>query len=930
MPRLAFFLELGGNLAGNDRGLSRCIYRDREDLTAPTGYNGVIERQLMADKLPELAKDPQVIIDALWRLGPLAIDSIPESTAAILNQVETGQNETREGIRSIKSMLERGTDSPLGEALIQGPIEHANADQLVNDAEEIAEANPDNAVALLLKASGRLREHGLDVVAESVEQRAAEVLLEHNPERSEEALDLLINAARDQLNRGSSLAQISFGLIENANIEKPEWLAHWINGMQIWPLDPAQASNELLSVIRNDDSPLWAKADAAEVLLLIGGVSEGRHQLSRDADETEDGIRIKLCLADVEHGDWDELADIAKRTSSEMAALIHARHGRYLAHKDRSVESVEAFEKSMTKWSHVPNADEQIASAFYSVQVASQHSHELTDRLRFDLWPLAYELRSPVNFPEARGEALETQGMSNRLLGKYRESLIRFASALLVFRKSGSLNSEWVIHQRLGELNESVNEFDDAIRHYINGGQGEDAKKIVRKCDLEKLEGDIDLTGPAWERLAIYSVLSEIGEVVSPAYVERNLEQIITDTDSSSPPISGLSTIAAVALSTVSPLVPEKDRERVLALVTDQVTDHLGQNEQAAARALELGTEMDLWDESERLLGVFLEEPNVGAVDAGWIADVANREESIAAKLQEAALAGSKRALVALALADIKLDTPRHLISDEMVALCDNHVRSSLGLSSVEVKDGNVAVSGIRLRNVGSIALQASPEVQQELVDDTLRIVSSSKETENFRASAMSTLDDLVPTLSEEKMAEVAEIVSRFAAGNYGLLGVDRNLDHPFSAIRISLHIEGGLQACALQCAGTLEKRTPGTVPDLKDLVLVGLSDPRISVIRGALIAAHDVPSTEYVGLLRYLARFDNAPVRSLAFKAIDACGIAVEAFARVLMEDPAPLVRAGVLDVMLERSEPWASEIVKEMEDDPDPYIRWKARQAK
>lgn len=908
--------------------LGRCIYRDCGDSSRPAGFNHAIARQLQVDKLPELASNPRQIVDVLWQLAPLTVDSYAEGVAVVLNQIEASQSENREDLRAIRSLLERSSDSSAGEALVRGPAEHANADKLVSDAEEVAEANPENAVSMLLDASEKLRKHGLYVGAESVEQRAAEIL-EKIPDRSAEALNLRIQVARDQMNRGSGLAQSTFGSIERSDVEKPEWFGNWMNGMRHWPIVPDQARKDLLTVVRSDDSPLWAMADAAEVLLLLDGVSEARHQLLGAADESEDGIRIKLCLADADHEDWDDLVAIAARSSNEMAAIIYARHGRHLAHRDQSAESVESLEKSMDKWSRVPNADEQIASAFYSAQIVAQTSQDLADHLNFDLWPLAYELRSPVDFPEARGNALETQGMSNRLNDRPREAVIAYATALLVYRKSGSLNSEANIHQRLGELHESIEEYDTAIRHYINAGKGESAKKIARKCDLEKLEEDMDLTVPSWHRVAIYSILGEIGEVVSPSYVERNLEKILSDVEDPTPKMTGLITMGSVALSTVSTSVPEGERHRVRALVVDQVTNHLGHNEKAAARALELGTEMGIWDESELLLDVYLEEPNVGAVDAGWIADVANRNESIASQMKEAARAGSTRALYALSIADIKLHEARHLTPSEMQELCDNYVRSRLGQSSVEDEDGTVTVSGIHLDRVGSIALRSTPEVQGELVDDTLRIVTSANETENFRASAMSTLDDLVPSLSDEKAVEVADVVSRLAAGEYILHAADHNHDHPFSAARISLHVEGYLQACSTQCAASLEKRMPGIVPDLKDIVLTGLSDTRFTVIRGALIAAEYVPEREYSGLLMQLAGSDKAMIRSRAFAAINAGEVAAESFARKLARDPAPLVRAEVLDAVLERNDPWAQEILRDFEADPDAYLRMKARQA-
>jgi hypothetical protein len=908
--------------------LRRCIYRDSGDLTPPTEFNGVIERQLKADGFPELAERPQEIVDALWQLGPLAIESVSESTAAILSQIETSQQETREKFQSLEALMDRGSGRSLGEALIRGPVEYANADRLVSEAAEIVDSNPEGAVSILLDASGRLREHGLYVVAESVGQRAAEILLERVPERSSEALNLLIHVARDQLNRGSGLAQASFRSIESASVKKPEWLGGWMDGMRYWQVVPDHAKRDLLTAIRSEGTPPWVMADAAEVLLLLDGVEEGRHHLMRVADESDDGIRIKLCLADADHGDWDELVDLASKSRHEMAALIHARHGRYLAHHDKSAESVEAFEKSMSKWSHVPNADEQIASAFYSVQVVARTSQDLADRLNFDLWPLAYELRSPADFPESRGSALESQGMSNRLAGRYRESLIAYASALLVFRKSGSLNSESTVQERLGELNESAGEFNDAIRQFINAGKGEAAKKIARKCDLKKLEHDMDLTGPGWQRVAIYSVLGEIGEVVSPSYVARNLDQIISDIENPIPEMPTLKTMGSVALSTVSILVPEEHRDQVRALVADQITDHLGYNERAAARALELGTEMGIWDESDLLLDVYLEEPSA-AVDAGWIAEVANRNERVALKLKQAAMAGSYRALSALSFADIKLDTPRHLIPAEMVALCDEQVRSRLGQSSVETGRGSVKISEIRIDDIGAIALRASPGIQDELVDDTLRIATGTDETENFRASAMSILDDLVPTLDDEKAVEVAEVVSKLAAGDYARHAADRNQNHPFSAVRISLHIEGYLRACAIQCAGALEKKTPELVPNLKGLVLAGLSDSRFTVIRGALIASEYVPYPEYLGLLRYLSRHEAALIRTGAFRAINAAGIEVESCARALVKDPAPLVRYEVLNAMRERNDPWAMEILRELEGDPDAYLRWTASQA-
>lgn|GEM_PF-6761116 len=944
---------------GAEAGISRAEFlRWREDEELRRGLEGVLgllsgtllpSEELAGLVARHLPADGESSSDLAGRVSsfaeeaaPLTVDSLKESTGLLASRVNHVDGKVDAVLDYFKDSQWRERER-LGEALLRGPIAHANAQELIEEAQRLAESNPAAGAEAMLEACARLRDAGIASVAETYEEQAADLLVK--AEDATRARRLLMDVAAARLGRGSELARQTVARLNEFRDGKPKWLDDLLEAYLYWPIDPQGATESVAAAVRSGElSDTWFVM-VLELLVLLEEYELILELADQAPVDGELSHRIRLCVAeaggfarDDDHV-WHELLDWVRGCPDpEVAGLVWQRRGFHLAMLDNVEGSVAAYRLAMASWSRLPAAEEQVAESYYCILNLSLFSGRETDERQ--LLPLAADLRGDSSLPGARAERLEYTGMSQLLESKFREALLSYSRSLLIHRRTGSFQGVVRLRAQLGELNRKVDEHVAAIAHFLAAGKGKEARGIARDCPLEALEELIRLDRPEWRRAAEYSVIAEVGEEMSADYAAGHLPQILIDVRkpfesffSPSVSVSGRLALSALALT-----IDDRElRDRALEVLREELDHSFVENTRAAARALALGTEIGIWDESERLIDAFLADPSVSGLTPGWAAGLAAESEAAVAKLKQGACEGSVSALYALALLELEAGDKTPLTAEpELIRRCNEYV-SERELKSVRRtpagpgQAGGVSVGfGTDLNPVGVIANFCDSAVRADLVEGLIELIGSAEEPEIHRSSGVGALFQLAPSLDEEQVVRVVAAVRPMAKGSYPASPWDGNDDHPFSAIRVSLHVNESLRAAALQLIAKLYERFPALRGDwLQPLIKVALMSPEPLVTRAGLSAARSLPSLELLPIIEPHFGAPQANVRADALRAWVAAGQPLPAPGLALAEDQAPLVRMTLAEHIDRLSSEQAAEVRAVLSGDRDRVIRRKAQLA-
>ena len=925
------------------RCLEVCIAQAPGEGSHAPEFIALIEPRLIHTATPDRHELAEQIAAFAWNSAPLTVEALKESTALLVDRIE------RQGDRIDRSISELFKDQDwrnremLGEALLRGPLIHAKAEQLISDAQRLGESDPRAGAVAMLEACRRLREAGLDAIAESYEEQAAELLVAADD--GEQAAELLAEVAGARLDRGSELCRQTLGRIEKLEAGKPAWLDSLLSALYYWPVDPVGSTKECLRAAEAPDLPESWLARIVELLLLLGENRAVVHLAETHcATVDEVDFRIRLCAAegrallDRDGASWEVLLSSAESQSdAELRGTVWQRRGNFLAMSDEVNDAIQAYRRAMNAWSRLPDSEEQVAEGFYSILNISTRAGHLRDEM--ELMPLASELRGASSYPAARAERLEQSGMAQRLEGKLREALFSYSRALLIHRRSGSFYGTMRLHEHLGELNEQAGEPLAALLNYIGAGKGKEASALARQCDYGELTGQLRLDGPSWQRAAEYRVIAEVGEEFPPEFVAAHLEQTLADTRE---PFMGffspsVSVAARLALCVMSLKIRDPDlREEALEVIRDDLTKTFVENTRAATRALALGTELGLWDERELLVDTFITDSATTSLTPGWASEQALVSDRFADRLQAAALDGSIPALKALAMAEMEREGLELISGDRaLVELCNGHLAdrdlASVHRSTSESGVSQVSVGmGVDLSGLGILGNCADTKVRHQLVRRLLDLIGIAEEPENHRASAVGALLLLVPSFTEEEATRVVETLGPIAGGSYPASPWDANSDHPFSAMRVSMHINQSLRAAGLQCIARTVASFPQLGGEWLGAAIVGaLTSEEPLVVRAGLLASVDLPTQVPLALIEPHFRNDRPYVRADALGAWVASGEELPGDALALVRDATPRVRMRLAELSDLLPVSQAAEILAVLAQDPDMLISSRAQAA-
>jgi hypothetical protein len=466
-----------------------------------------------------------------------------------------------------------------GDDLVRGPLRNLGLDREAQRAERLRASDPAQAAAVFATLAARLRQERFDAHADLFAGRQADALL--GAGNIQEAAELCLELATRDLEQGfgqssflGRLPPIASGLpaAERAQIEALEAMADW-------HLDPSVTLTALrhaldtLTDVGHAAAPRVALflAELAAVTENPGVILDLRGTLLALAEQVEAtlahpdgealGVRLRLCVAEAD-GDFAALwrrANTGRDLEPAQAALVMARHGRWLAGKADPEPAEDAYWRAVDHstaaklWGEAAEALRSLATLH--IRFWFQKSDFAEPLLRARTVAREGEARYLPRRHDPRAAALEAW---------HRDSMPSAYQALSGYlweaRICGHLAAELDAHELLGDLRVAtatpdgfVGEIGAAVGHYLTAGEAKKAKAQAAEAAEAGVGFDVtsELASPIpWERAAALAAVAAQADLVPDQQLEPTLCAVL----------------AATAGMPQSRLGPQVDREALGAL----------------------------------------------------------------------------------------------------------------------------------------------------------------------------------------------------------------------------------------------------------------------------------------------------------------------------------------------------------------------------
>jgi hypothetical protein len=897
---------------------------------------------VLANHVGRAQTSPQAATDVVGRLRHEQEQDRFDAVDERLELIQTGQARIFEELKDGHA-IERG-QSNLAQALVLGPLRRIGAVDDVQAAERAAaDGDPSCAADMLLSVAARLDDARLGLAAESLRERAADLLA--GAGQRPEAATVLLEVARRRVARGTRLASSTIRTLRQALDPGDGWIADALEAVADWPGRgdaPVQTLRDAAGRAAGREDELWFISAAVDLLSVYGRHAEilevaapvgGRpladgERLAIELDRLE-AQEATTAPADVEQEWLAALRWADTEGSAESAGKAWQRRGVVLAEREDVAGAHDAYRRAMDAWAALEGFEEQAGDAFFSMQTASIiNAKPVPDP---ELRPLAYALRGNAETPAARVEQMLSQGMQDRLRPRGEPAALRaFWHAFALARRTGSLIGTLTAAERLAELHSHAREPYLGLAFYLTAGKGKEAAALAGSLDARDVADVLTPGGPRWYRAAVYTVLATIGRSlpkdVARQLVERVLIEAREEPDSwvaPQPALAAKRALASVALVMPSDLAQAGFEQLVCGLSHPQYDIA-----KASALALILATNAEAYDATDEVLERFADDPYNYGISVGWVAERLEAAPAKAGILRAAAIEGKHPVLEALVLADLAQD-------DELQARCEAETRRWTEFEPTEetVVNGVPQVStglGSSAYGAGIVGRRATPESRAALLEHLLELAGDTRHPEHTRAGAAGAIHNLAPALTAEQAATAAARLLPLALGNYELSRWDANIDHPLSAFQISFHEPGTLREAAITALGQLAAEHEVGLDDLPSVVHSAVGAAEAPVVAAAFEALGRVETVDCPVPLETAMRHPEAEVRKAAL-------VAHLQRERTLPEDPSlkALVHDSAASVRLTlvhgaRGLPDAERALSPLGDDPDAYIRAVARQAR
>ncbi len=843
------------------------------------GKGGLLEELIVPQlKNTKPANQEQLagqISTSIVRLAPWVQQELGEGIAHLSHKMDRQYERLLEAVGSEAN--DKNGPSGAAEALLRGPLVQIGREDDAQRAQQLVRAGKQAAAAqCFIEIVAALREAGLGVVAETYLRLAGELYAEAGD--MEAAARAISQAAEDQVTRGTSNARFTVEKLREVLPAEQQWQADALEARIGFAENLASALEALrIAAERTErgDEGFKHLANYTDLLAFAGDFETvlavtAEQTISEPADETELRVYLnRLDALDVAGSaetsrDWDELLLALDRGNKPLwAGLAWQRRGASLARAGKVDRCQGAYRRAISAFSGVAGYQEQAADAFYSLQVGAIMNAAGFPEM--ELRALAYEQRGSPEAPAARAERLARQGMDHRIAAKLPDALRDYALALEIHRRGGSLQGQFEVSEKLGELFLEAGRPTMAMGFYIAAGRSKEAAAAAKLAPSPEIASALRAGGARWERAATLAVLAEVGERLAPEFLVEIGPWVISeakrDPDGVHAPQPAHQ--ARLALSAILLGLPDNLRNSAVALVTADLEQGSFDVIQAAGHSLVYATSVGVTDATKPLVEAFLADPYNSRISIEFLAERVKEDGWAQKAIEAAATKSGGPALAVLSLAEL-------VPGNEELEEAAERAATSLGEAvNVERTNGRISVSGGRNFAQEAIAARhASDEARGVAIERLVEIVNDPNDSELNRYAAANALFNLADAIPGNQAGTVVERLTPPAMGEYPLSQWDRNIDDPLSRVRISVHTPAALHSAAIGAVGRILHAHPNLSrePLAQAATSAYQRGPDI-VIAAATDALAQVPELELPVAIEALLTHGDSGVRLAALR---------------------------------------------------------------
>lgn len=612
--------------------------------------------------------------------------------------------------------------------------------------------------------------------------------------RTEDAIRELLSVLRERARRSPELAAADIERLRQWLPASREWEASAWEACSAWPEHRDEARGVLAEIfaehsqdeVARDDWLYWHLV-LAELHLLSGCPSAARAVAASVVRQRSNSFEeVLLLLTSIEaeeqcgapdaEAKWAEIrtwADHHARSDPRAAATIWARWATSCVLREQPVDARAAFARAGELWAEVDGAEDQVAEMYFAGQTADQLAGAFMPE-GAEWRPIAAALRGVADTPAARASALESAGLTARVLGQAYGARGAYWLALTEHRRAGNLRGQLFLWHLLAELHEHAEHFEEAVAAYVRCGRQDEARRAAQRSRVEDVMEVLEVDGPPWQRTATLAALSSVGRRLSPAKADALAHSVLNQAQEaesqsvytgSQPVVRAVEALAAMIFALDGRVLEEAlSRLRRFANVADL------RFARTACEALMLATNCGLSDETNTVLSVFVSEhPELASISSVWVGDRLSQDPSFEPVVRQAALAGRIDALEALSIAG--LVEGNGALQDSVDGLVARVIRSELGRGPEGQVAGLASFEGLGIigRSVSSATERAA------LARHLMAFAEGGNEPQINRASAANALFNLRSGLAAEEAVAHAARLLPIAIGKSQMVAVGRH-----------------------------------------------------------------------------------------------------------------------------------------------------------
>jgi hypothetical protein len=793
-------------------------------------------------------------------------------------------------------------------------------------AEDLLGSDPQRAAALLSDLAAELQDLGLPRSAGDLRVRACRALL--SADASTEAVALLRSmlAERAWWMRLDEIEALLRSLQNELPPELAEELAAWRTCARAVE-DPEQAVATLTRVPQgthgfppDEITRAHWKAVLWRCLLHLGRPQEivDRDPGEPSAADTDVELELVMLHADAlraagesEQADaaWMKLRLLALdllEKNPERTAWIETRAALDHAAAERLGKAKGAFADAATRWSTLAGGNGYAAMCFFSAGAATH----LQGDWEYAFWGLrelaSVQRSSAISFAR-RAQDLEDEAARLRADGSHAQATVPLTLALWCHERAGLLAGILDVRSQLAAAHRAAGDLTTAVEFYCRCMDRSGAESAAGEAgDPTAVAARLVGTWPEWTLEARCAALAQVGRA-TPAEVADELIAVTTSGLSSerrpfdNTPAAAADALAALAIAAQNPTVAAAAAEKLRELA--------GAEHYVIAKAGRYGLRL-LADAGEHscvdwLIEAFITAPQVGEPDEYWVAERV-QELGRSGELRESALAGNRRALVALIRAGLVTE------DEQLRELCRELTSGMLDSDLGMTPDGQGIAGLLALGDTGAVAAASA---DQALIVDTaeklLLYACESRWPTVNRVKAIEGLWELREYLDHTGWLQRLE----------PLAAPERDLDDEPGGGPLMWAQRGDLQAMALRLAAHLADGAPA--PAWLDLaVREAMLDERTPLVQAAWYAAGVRGEWLETASASHALRHPSAEVRTAALRAWrqSAADPVPPMYLRRLARDENLGVRLALVAVLAVQPDEPAAEILR---SDPDAYVR-------